>query len=156
MILPTSSRASAISLPLGYSSGHILRVLSPPSFRGGQFNFVYIYPRHYLSLRFGVLLLFDYFLFHLIFYIYPLTPLRKRISAAVIRLSSLLVVTQGSLPYRRVGLAASLDVFFKCLLMVPHTCWNGLNFLSRSIPPTNSVRIPDNWIGWLVRLLIRL
>jgi len=64
--------------------------------------------------------------------VYPLTLLRKRISAASRRVMPRVAVTHVSLPYSSVGLATtlqnfiwvSLRGFFKCFLIVPHILWN--------------------------------
>ena len=81
--------------------------------------------------------------------VYPVTLLRKRISAASRPVISLSVVIQVSLPYSSDGPATTFikchlcfcTVFLQCFLMVPYVPSNLFIFLSKSGSPSKLVAL---------------
>jgi len=118
------------------SWGCALGVWCCPFFQGGWSSFVCI-PEISSSFLMTSLLILSSL-------VYPVTLLRKCISAASRQVMSLFMVTHVSLPYSSDGLTTKFikfhlgicTVFFKCSLIVPHIPWNLFIFLSKSGSPS--------------------
>ena len=85
--------------------------------------------------------------------VYPVTFLRKRISAASRQVMPRVMVTRIPLPYSSVGLATTLynfiwlsvRVFFRRFLIVLHILWNLFIFLSESGSPSKESHVYWNY-----------